>query len=134
MQTQNAKKNRAALWAALWKPSFSWSKPGTQFPGYESVSSFFKTSVKVIIETRFVRMPDKPPVTATMTGSWYWVAPGSVRMETKGNEFTMGQDSTDFYPAGKPGNQHRSQDQDFSPQASTTRLYLTMVVLIGSIG
>ncbi len=59
--------------------------------------------VTMIMEIQFVRELGKPPVTAKMTQKAYWLAPKSYRTELKGGQFTQGQDTTDIFPAGKPG-------------------------------
>jgi hypothetical protein len=62
-------------------------------------------SLKVTMSTecKFVREPGKPPVTATIAQTMYWLAPGSFRMDVKGGEFTAGMNHTDVFSAGSPG-------------------------------
>jgi outer membrane lipoprotein-sorting protein len=55
------------------------------------------------MQIRLVQKPGEPPVTAEITGKTYWLAPKSYRMETKGNELTVGMDGTDVSPSGKAG-------------------------------
>ena len=66
----------------------------------ESISKAKSYKMKMITEVELVRKPGQPPVKTTIAGNWYWLAPGSVRMEVKGGEHI---DHTNLYPAGKPG-------------------------------
>ena len=47
--------------------------------------------------------PGKPPVKAEMSGTLYWLAPGSYRMDTKSDFLGSGQDSVQIFPQDKPG-------------------------------
>lgn len=71
--------------------------------------------VTVISESTFVRKPGTPPIKRKATAKWYWLAPGSMRTESKEQRYDelyiVGPDSdkaedwtsTVIYPAGKPG-------------------------------
>jgi len=47
--------------------------------------------------------PGKAPAKAVMTGRFYWVAPGSYRIESRWGNDTTTQDQVMILPAGKPG-------------------------------
>ncbi len=69
----------------------------------ENIRQAKSYKVTMTMEIQFVQEPGKPPVTAEMIQKVYWLAPKSYRMELKGGQFTAGMDTTDIFPAGRPG-------------------------------
>jgi hypothetical protein len=60
--------------------------------------------------------PGKPPGTAEMKGRYFWVTPGSYRMEIQGRNGTIEQDQVTILPAGKPGIQIDRKAKKYVPQ------------------
>ncbi len=59
--------------------------------------------VTTVFEVKLVRQAGKPAIKSELTGTFYWLATGSVRMENKGDESWAGKDDVEIYPAGKAG-------------------------------
>jgi len=72
--------------------------------------------------------------TAKMTGAYYWLADGSVRMETRGGPFAAGQEETEIFPAGKEGISinHKSRTYKREPARRGHRSPLMMLHRLGS--
>jgi len=94
----------------------------------ESIRRAKSYTVNVVADLQIVREPGKSPVKAKMTGTWYWLAPGSMRMEFKGGEFTAGQDHTDVFPAGKDGIHIDHKSKEFH-RAPTRRGHMTPLMI-----
>lgn len=74
--------------------------------------------MKMIQEVSFVRKPGEAPSKSTMTGAWYWKAPGSVRMDMKATDPKSGMNNTNLHPFGKPGIQIDHKTKTFTRSAA----------------
>ena len=54
-------------------------------------------------EMRIPQEPGKPPETFAIKGRFFWVAPGSYRIESQAERGALQQDTVTILPAGKPG-------------------------------
>jgi outer membrane lipoprotein-sorting protein len=84
-------------------------------------------------ERQLVRELGKLPVTAHAKSTVFWLAPGSFRLENKGDETWAGQEDTQIYPAGKPGIDIDVKKKTFHSVAGR-RGRMSSIILLDELG
>ena len=84
-------------WSVITAPVSAMERVG------RSIGKAKSYKVKMITEVQLVRKPGEQPTKTTVSTAWYWLAPGSIRMDVEGGDNATGMIRTNVYPADKLG-------------------------------